>query len=135
MTGASNQRTRRRIAAEENAVIDAQFAIIDLMNEKGINKVELARRLGVSKSSVSQLFSAKANPTIRHLAKIFDALDSSVAVCQPASTYKHSDTTRSNRQAGDIERMLFGASDRSYWESDSEFAANDDYAELIREAA
>lgn len=67
---------RRRVEAEENAVIDAQFAILDLLFEAGINKTELARRLDISKSAVSQLFAAGANPTLKQIARIFDALDS-----------------------------------------------------------
>ena len=66
---------RRRVEAEENAALDAQFRILDLLAELGVTKKELADRLGVSKSSVSQLFAAGANPSVKQLARIFDALD------------------------------------------------------------
>jgi len=66
---------RRRIEAEENAVLDLQFAILDILRETGITKEELARRLDVSKARVSQLFAAGANPTVKQVARIFDALD------------------------------------------------------------
>jgi transcriptional regulator with XRE-family HTH domain len=66
---------RRRIEAEENAVLDVQFAILDLLRENGVTKEQLAKRLGVSKARVSQLFGAGANPTVKQLARIFDALD------------------------------------------------------------
>lgn len=66
---------RRRIEAEEDAVVDAQFLLLDLLREKGVTQEQLAERLGVSKSRVSQLFGAGANPTLKSLARIFDALD------------------------------------------------------------
>lgn len=67
--------TRRRIEAEENAVLDLQFAILDILRQEGITKEELARRLDVSKARISQLFAAGANPTVKQVARIFDALD------------------------------------------------------------
>ena len=69
---------RRRIVAEVDAVIDVQFVLLDLLRERGISKEQLAQQLGVSKSRVSQLFSAGANPTVKQLARVFDALDARV---------------------------------------------------------
>lgn len=66
---------RRRIEAEEDAVLDIQFSILDLLRKQGLSKEELAKRLGVSKARVSQLFAAGANPTVKQIARIYDALD------------------------------------------------------------
>jgi transcriptional regulator with XRE-family HTH domain len=70
-----HDRPRRRVEAEENAVLDVQFAILDILREEGIAKEELASRLGVTKARISQLFATGANPTLKQLARIFDALD------------------------------------------------------------
>jgi transcriptional regulator with XRE-family HTH domain len=75
---------RRRIQAEENVVLDVQFAIVDLLNELGMSKGELASKLGVSKARVSQLLAAGANPTLKQLARVFDALGRRLEV-RPAS--------------------------------------------------
>lgn len=66
---------RRRIEAEEDAVIDIQFILLDLMQERGMTKEQLAKAVGVSKSRISQLFGSGANPTVKTVARIFDALD------------------------------------------------------------
>ncbi|WP_414831675.1 hypothetical protein [Afifella sp. YEN Y35] len=65
----------RRATAEQDALLDVQFAIMDILRDSGVSKEELARRLAVSKSRVSQLFSPDANLTIRQIARVYDALD------------------------------------------------------------
>jgi transcriptional regulator with XRE-family HTH domain len=75
-----HDRPRRRVEAQENAVLDVQFAILDLLQQQGLAKEELAYRLGVTKSRVSQLFAAGANPTLKQIAKIFDALDQKLEI-------------------------------------------------------
>lgn len=75
-----HDRPRRCVEAQENAVLDVQFAIIDLLHQQGLPKEELAHRLGVTKSRVSQLFAAGANPTLKLIAKIFDALDQKLEI-------------------------------------------------------
>lgn len=67
--------TRRSIEAQEDAVIDFQFALIDLLKHLGITREQLAERLGVTKSRVSQLFGDNANPTLKQVARVLDALD------------------------------------------------------------
>jgi transcriptional regulator with XRE-family HTH domain len=63
-----------RIYAEENFRIDVQMLIHDLMEQKGINQRQLAERLGVTESRVSQFFSDRFNMTVRKLAGVFHAL-------------------------------------------------------------
>jgi predicted XRE-type DNA-binding protein len=63
-----------RIFAEENFRIDVQVALRELMVEKGVTQKELARRLHVSESRVSQIFSDEFNMTVRKLAAFYHAL-------------------------------------------------------------
>jgi len=65
----------RRIFAEEYFVGDVQLAIQELLNRKGWTRAELAKRLGVSKASVTQFLGSTANPTVRKLARVLLALD------------------------------------------------------------
>jgi len=62
------------IEAEENFLIDCQFLIQDLINLKGISRSELAKRAGISKSRLSQILSAEANPTVKTFARLFHVL-------------------------------------------------------------
>jgi transcriptional regulator with XRE-family HTH domain len=66
--------TRDQVYAEEDALIDFQFALMDAMREKGVTKAELADALGVSRARVSQLFSPAANPTLKLAARALHAL-------------------------------------------------------------
>lgn len=65
---------REQVYAEEDALIDFQFALIDAMRERGMTKAELAVTLGVSRARVSQLFSSSANPTLKLAARALFAV-------------------------------------------------------------
>lgn len=75
MSQVKNIESRAFIEAEENALMDFQFALIDAMNERGINQAELSRILGVTRARVSQMLSSEANPTIKLVARALAALD------------------------------------------------------------
>jgi transcriptional regulator with XRE-family HTH domain len=79
------------IEAEENFLIDCQFLIQDLLNRTGISRTELARRAGISKSRLSQILSAEANPSVKTFARLFHALG---AVVAPKVVEECDDTSR-----------------------------------------
>lgn len=62
------------VRIEENALADLQFALIDEMRAQNVTKADLADRLGVSRSRVSQLLSPDANPTLKLVARALNAL-------------------------------------------------------------
>lgn len=64
--------------AEENFLIDCQFLVQDLINAGGISRTELARRAGISKSRLSQILSAEANPSVKTFARLFHVLGAKV---------------------------------------------------------
>lgn len=70
----------RRLYAIEGLVADAAELVARLMEEQGVNKAELARRLGKSRAWVTQLLSGKANMTIRTFAEVVHALGAQVAL-------------------------------------------------------
>lgn len=62
--------------AQEDFVADIQALVHDMMERKGVSRVELAKRLGVSKPRVTQFFAGDgSNLTARTIARIFHALD------------------------------------------------------------
>lgn len=72
---------------EEFFVAEAQARLEALMEEKGVTRAELSRKLNVSRARVTQIFSDDAsNLTLRLLARSFLALGE-VPVIIPASEY------------------------------------------------
>lgn len=66
--------------AEEMLVADIQSYLEQLLDEKGCSRTDLARRMGVSKARVSQIFSDQQNFTVRLLARAFHALGEEVRI-------------------------------------------------------
>jgi transcriptional regulator with XRE-family HTH domain len=64
--------------AEERLVARAQSMLHECMVSRGLNQTDLAIKMGVSKSRVSQIFSDHQNFTLRLLANAFHALGEEV---------------------------------------------------------
>lgn len=71
---------RQITEAEENALIDIQFLIQELILEKGVSRAGLAERAGISAARLSQIFSSEANPTAKTCARLIHALGEKLAV-------------------------------------------------------
>jgi hypothetical protein len=63
------------IEAQENARVDFQFLLQKALNQAKISRKVLAERLGVSVSTVNRFFRSDANPDLRKMIRIFNALD------------------------------------------------------------
>jgi transcriptional regulator with XRE-family HTH domain len=76
-----------RLVAQEALILDATEAIVSLLEEKGVSRQELAKRLGKSKSFVTQILSGERNMTLRTLADVGYALGHtfSLAPATPAA--------------------------------------------------
>jgi transcriptional regulator with XRE-family HTH domain len=71
----NNSVQRSVVAVEEGFVVEVQSYLQELMNNAGISRSELARRMGVSRARVTQIFSDECtNLTIRLLAKAAHAM-------------------------------------------------------------
>lgn len=68
----------RKLYAIEVLVTDAAELVARLMEDQGVTKAELARRLGKSRAWITQLLSGKANMTIRTFAELVYELDAKV---------------------------------------------------------
>ena len=60
----------RQTLERERAYMEAYMLIIRLMDEKGVSKAELARRLGRSRPYVTKLLNGSTNMTIRTIADV-----------------------------------------------------------------
>lgn len=61
---------RRRTFAQERLIVDVSEEIWGAMRAKGVSKADLAKKLGCSKSHVTQILNGRRNMTLRSLADI-----------------------------------------------------------------
>jgi len=93
----------RRLYAIEGLVAEAAELIAELMESRGVNKAELAKRLGSSRSHVTQLLSGSSNMTVRTLAEVAFALDASVKL-QPLPAARSHAGARDERKLIEMRR-------------------------------
>jgi transcriptional regulator with XRE-family HTH domain len=72
------------VEAEENLLIDLQFLLQKTLTDTGATRADLAKKLGVSKARLSQIFAAEANPTVKSCARLFHAIGKEITVCVKA---------------------------------------------------
>jgi transcriptional regulator with XRE-family HTH domain len=60
---------------QEELLLEATELLVSIMEENGITRTELARRIGKSKAFVTQCLSGDHNLTLRTLADLFTALE------------------------------------------------------------
>jgi transcriptional regulator with XRE-family HTH domain len=60
----------------EELILDFTERIVAKMEEKGISRAELSRKLGVSKAFITNLLNGNPNLTIKTMVSIADALES-----------------------------------------------------------
>lgn len=70
----------RRLLREEELILETTIALCGAMKRDGVNRAELAERLGRTRGFVSQLLSGGRNLTLRTLADVADALESRVSI-------------------------------------------------------
>jgi transcriptional regulator with XRE-family HTH domain len=64
----------------EGLELEITETILGIMDEKGISRSELAKKLGVSKASITKLLNNGSNMTLRRLLSIADALKCNVEI-------------------------------------------------------
>ena len=70
----------RRLLREEALILEVTEAVSAVMQEEGISKSQLAKRMGKTKGFISQLLSGGRNLTLRTLAGLVDALEYRVII-------------------------------------------------------
>jgi len=72
----------RKSLAVESLVLEAGELIARLMESRGVNRAELARRLGKSRAWVTQMLNGRANLTLKTLAEVAWALEAEVQLAE-----------------------------------------------------
>jgi plasmid maintenance system antidote protein VapI len=72
---ANQSEANEKLVAQERLITEVTETIWKVMEEAGINKTDLANRMGATKGYVSQVLSGSRNMTLRTLADICFALD------------------------------------------------------------
>ena len=67
-----------KLYQQERAIQEVTELICALMDERGINRTELAKRLGRSKGYITQLLDGQANMTLRTISDVFTAIGLSI---------------------------------------------------------
>ncbi len=70
----------RRLYFREDLIFEVSEAICRTMQEKGVSRAELAKRLNVSKSNITQLLSGNHNMRLTSVADLLYALDMKLKV-------------------------------------------------------
>ena len=65
----------RRLLEQERLILEVTESIANVMNEYGVSRAELAKRLGKSPAFVTKLLRGNNNFTLRTLSDVFFALD------------------------------------------------------------
>lgn len=110
------------IRTEEHFVTDTQLLLHEMMLAKGITRAELARRMGVSRARVTQIFSSECtNFTVRLLARAMHALGEAPAVA--------CEWTRQRDQVAQhktVAALIAGSAGRIRWMPDGVVVPPDD---------
>lgn len=67
-----------RLYQQERAILEVTETVCRLMEEQGVTRSELAKRINKNKSHVTQLLDGEANMTVRTISDMFGALDRAV---------------------------------------------------------
>lgn len=67
-----------RLYQQERAIQEATDLICEVMEEKGIGRADLARRLGKTKGYITQLLDGRTNMTVRTLSDVLGTLDCAI---------------------------------------------------------
>lgn len=83
---ATESNENAKLAAQELLIAEVTEAIWEALEQAGINKSELANRMGYTKGYVSQVLSGSRNMTLRTLSDICCALGKKPAITFATST-------------------------------------------------
>lgn len=119
------------LVAEEEMIADCQMYIHLQMKEKGVTKADLARLLGVSKASVTQMLAPDSNLTLRRVARVAALLGEKATICERRSRDQLGDKYEVSEERGDRGQRWRAKEAAEFAElsfaSSSSTGANDNY--------
>jgi transcriptional regulator with XRE-family HTH domain len=98
---AITSQAEERLYAREELIYNATEDLLVILEDKDITKVELARRLGKSKSYITQLLSGSRNMTLGSLSDICFALEISPKIYLPVQSAPSAHQAKPMRQWSD----------------------------------
>ena len=101
---AITSQAEKRAYAREELIYNATEDLLVILEDKDITKVELARRLGKSKSYITQLLSGSRNMTLGSLSDICFALEISPKIHLPVQLAPSAHQAKPVRQWSDEDR-------------------------------
>jgi antitoxin component HigA of HigAB toxin-antitoxin module len=69
-----------RLYQQERAILETTELLCQLMEQQGVTRAELAKRLGKSKGYITQLLDGRTNMTLRTISDVLTALDRALHV-------------------------------------------------------
>ena len=84
--------SNRRLLRQEELILEVTEALSQALKKEGINKKDLADRLGRTKGFVSQLLAGGRNLTLRTIADVADALDCCIRIQCENSRHREEET-------------------------------------------
>lgn len=67
-----------RLYQQERAILDVTELVCQVMDEQGVSRSALAKRIGKTKGYITQLLDGRANMTVRTISDVFTALDRAI---------------------------------------------------------
>lgn len=116
--------------AVANFIVSTQIKVLALMKDEGVSRADLARRLRVSRSRVTQLFGDRPNLTAETIARLFFVLGDTAEVTSPKVQailrhYEDSEISDYDRATVEAEDAVeFGASRSDHIDEEAEECAN-----------
>ncbi len=89
---------------QEKLILEITELISELMEEKGIRKIDLAQKLGRSKGYITQLLDGRANMTLKTISDVMWALESDL--------FMNSEPLNSG---SNIEHSTYGSKNPCHW--------------------
>ena len=118
-----------RLVKQEELILDVTELILEKMEEKDLNKSQLAVMLGTNKSHVTQMLRGSRNMTLRTVSDIFFSLDCEITVKALADEQRDSGAIIMEASLP-IERTTFAV-----WATSRKQSEVDSHAELETVAA
>jgi antitoxin component HigA of HigAB toxin-antitoxin module len=78
----------KKLFEEERVILEVTEMICTLMEEQGVSKAELARRLETSKANITQMLDGRRNMTIRSIVDVVFALGASLSIAPRSLTFE-----------------------------------------------
>ncbi len=98
----------RRLYAQETLIVDVAENLLEMMEERGVSKADLAKKLGTSKAYVTQLFRGSRNITLRTLSDIALALN-----LEPKIQFESHNPKKDHPLAGETKNSLIDCPNNS----------------------